>query len=128
MNYPVFNRSKPLRRVLAQDPDVGEVAVALRVIEPVADDEQVLDGKAQVIDLDLDLLSRRLVEERAQLDRGRIARHEVLLDVLHREACIDDVFDDEDMLALDGFLEVEGDLDDTRRVGLVAVALHTEEL
>ena len=37
------------------DADVRQVAVPLREVEPVADDEAVLDGEAEVVDVDLDL-------------------------------------------------------------------------
>ena len=71
-------------------------------VEAVADDEAILDGEAEVVDRHLDLGARRLVEERADLDARRMARAEELEQVRDGEAGVDDVLDEEDVLALDG--------------------------
>ena len=68
----------PIRRSIAvcdpwllfQDRDVRQVAVLLRVIEPVADDEVILDGEADVIDLHVHLAARRLAEQAGRLHRS----------------------------------------------------------
>ena len=45
------------------DADVRQVAVLLGVVEPVADDELVLDREADVLDLHVDLAARRLAQQ-----------------------------------------------------------------
>jgi hypothetical protein len=52
-------------------PDVGQVAVALGVVQPVADDEQVRDLEPDVADGDVDALLVRLAEQRASTSRTR---------------------------------------------------------
>ena len=57
-----------------------------------------------------------------------MARVQVVDDVVHRQPGVDDVLDEEHVLAVDRLGQVGGDLHDARRLGLVAVALHAQEL
>src|SRR5690349_911013 len=57
-----------------EHPDERQVPVLLRVVQPVADHELVRDGEPQVVDHHLADSPLRLVQERAQLDAGRVAR------------------------------------------------------
>src|SRR5690606_24106233 len=59
-----------------QRADVGQVAVALVVVETVADDELVRDVESDVLDLDVDLHGLRLAQQRDDLERCGIARRE----------------------------------------------------
>src|SRR5688500_12053509 len=54
-----------------QHADVRQVAVALVVVESVADDESVRDGEADVVDRDVGKAASRLVQQAADLYRGR---------------------------------------------------------
>src|SRR5689334_20652436 len=56
-------------RSLLQHRDVRQVPVLLRVIQPVADDEVILDREADVIHLHVDLAPRRLAQEARGLQR-----------------------------------------------------------
>src|SRR5688500_5796270 len=60
-----------------QHADIRQVAVALVVVESVADDESVRDGEADVVDRDVSKAACRLVEQAADLDRGRLSIGEV---------------------------------------------------
>src|SRR5690606_11755190 len=53
------------------DADVGQGAVLLGVVEPVAHDPLVRNAEADVIELHLDLRARGLVQQRAGADGGR---------------------------------------------------------
>ena len=64
-------------QVVAHDPDVGEVAVALREVEAVPDHEAVRDLEADVAAVDVVLTPLRLRQERADLERRGPARLEV---------------------------------------------------
>src|SRR4051794_39089298 len=86
--------------------DVRKVAVALGVVEPVADREAVRDLEADEADGKLDLAPRGLRQQRADLKRGRVARAEVAHEVLQRETRVDNVLDDQDVAALDRLVEV----------------------
>src|SRR5258708_3574494 len=79
----------PLR--LLQDADERQVAVPLAFVETVPDDEEVGDGEAEVLDGDRRPGARRLVEQRADLDRGRVPRRQVVEEVAHGQPGVDDV-------------------------------------
>ena len=58
--------------VLLKRGDVGEVAVALLVVEPVADREAVRDLEADVADRQVDPPALGLGQQRADLERARV--------------------------------------------------------
>src|SRR5688500_12573957 len=76
-----------------QHADIRQVAVALVVVESVADDESVRDGETDVVDPDVGQAARRLVEQAADLDRGRLPVGEVAQQVVEGETGVDDVLD-----------------------------------
>ena len=82
-----------------QDADVRQVAVVVGVVEAVADDKFVGDLEAAHVGLVALRVPCRLVEEGDGRDGRGIARAEELAQVLHREAGVDDVFDDDDVAA-----------------------------
>ena len=71
---------------------------------------------------------RRLGEQGADLERGRLARAQVLEQVAQGEARVDDVLDDEHVPALDLGVEVLEDAHDAGRVGRRAVARDGHEV
>src|SRR3954464_6226311 len=77
--------------------DVRQVAITLGEIEPVADREPVRDLEADVPRDHLDLAPLGLGEQRADLQRARIAGPQVAHQVLQRQAGVDDVLDDQDV-------------------------------
>ena len=85
----------------AQDAHEPEVAVVLAVVEAVADDELVRDREADVVDRDVDEAPGRLVEQRADPERAGVLAAQVAEQVVERQARVDDVLDDQDVLALD---------------------------
>src|SRR5262249_47497688 len=108
--------------------DERDVAVLLRGVETVADDEAVLDLEAEVVDGDLRPRAGRLVEQRAELDRRGVAGGEVVEQVAHGQAGVDDVLDDDHVLVLDRLGEIAGDLDHPRALGGLAVAREADEV
>src|SRR3954453_19485921 len=107
---------------------VRQVAIALGVVEAVADREPVRDLEAGEADGELDLSPRRLRQQRAHLERRRVARAEVAHEVLQREARVDDVLDDQDVAALDRRVEVLEDPHDAARGGRRAVRRDGHEV
>ena len=105
---------KLFRVVWGHDADVGQVAVALRVVHSVADDEEVGNGKANVVRLDFLQAAGGLVEQRGDAQRFGMLLEEELAQVGEREACIEDVLDHEDVFAFDRLIEV---LDEFDRAG-----------
>src|SRR5207302_8117999 len=78
--------------------DPVEVAVALGEVEAVAEDELVLDGKADEPDRSGHDATGGLVQQGAHLERTRAAALELAEDVREREAGVDDVLDQHHLL------------------------------
>src|SRR5207247_3557579 len=88
--------SRSLRRRVAVDlgPERSherKVAVALVVVEAVADDEHGGDVEARIPDVDGHAPRLGLLQERAHLEGRGLARAQVLQQVVEREARVDDV-------------------------------------
>src|SRR5437867_1331442 len=73
----------------------GQVAMTLRDVEPVADDEVGWNPEADVLELWVFALEALFHEQRPHLDAGRVARREVAPQPAQRQARVDDVLDDE---------------------------------
>ena len=84
-----------------EDAHEAQVAVALAVVEAVADDELVGDLKPDVVDRDVDQPPRGLVEQRADPERGRALAAQVAEQVVERQPGVDDVLDEQDVLVGD---------------------------
>src|SRR5206468_4042364 len=82
------------------------VAVALVVVESISHDEHVRDSKPDVSKVEVDQPARRLVQQRAHLQRRRLARAQAAQHVVQRQPGVDDVFDDQDVPALDRVIEI----------------------
>lgn len=106
---------------------MGEVAVVLVVVHAVADDEFVFETVADVIDVDGDDVGGGLVEKGAYAERCGVAGPEIFGEVAEGLAGIDDVFDEDDVAAGDGVVEVFEDADDAGG-GIALVAGDGEEV
>src|SRR5215217_2440972 len=101
--------------------DIRQVPVALRVVEPVADGELVGDLEADVAGVGLDLAPLGLGQQRADLQRGRLAGLERSHQVLQRQPGVHDVLHDQDVAALERGVEVLEDPHDAGGVRRGAV-------
>ena len=107
---------------------VGQVPVALLQVEPVADEELVRHGEADVADGQvLDEAAIRTVEERHGGERGGIAERQRLAEVVERQAGVDDVLDDQDVAAGDLRVEILEQAD-ARMAALVGAGRVAREL
>ena len=79
------------------DGDVGQVAVALGDVEPVADHEVGRDAEPDVAQVRVALLQALTQQQRTDLDARRVAGQQVLAQVLEGEAAVDDVLDEQDV-------------------------------
>jgi hypothetical protein len=107
---------------------VRQVPVLLGEIEPIADDEPVLDLEPDVVDRHVDQPARRLAQ---QARRAQVTRRPGAEDVLHvveREARVDDVLDDYDVAPLERALEILQQLHLARRSRARAVARDRHEV
>src|ERR1035438_5818709 len=91
--------------------NIGQVPVALGVVHAVADDKEVGNGEAHIIGLDLLDAARGLVEQSGDAESFGALLQEELAQVGKGEASVEDVFDDEYVLALDGLVEILDELD-----------------
>src|SRR5262249_46642679 len=84
----------------------AQVAVALRHVEAVADDEVGRDGEPNVAQVEVDPLLALLHQQGADLHALGLAGVEVAPQVVQRETAVDDVLDDEDVAAFELGVEV----------------------
>src|SRR5262245_59842387 len=118
MSFPSWLR--PVARSRERG-DVRQVAVALVPVEAVADDEEVGDGEADVVEREVGRALTRLGEQRAHPERGGVTRLEVAQQIRQSEAARADALDHEDVPALDGLIEV---LADARDAGGAALGVR----
>src|SRR5580658_3007797 len=96
--------------------NVGEVAILLRVIKPEANHEFVGNLESDVIAFQRQLAPRRLVEQCRNFQRPRLTRHQHFFQVRHGQARIENVLDQDDVLVLNGLINIFGQLHFARRV------------
>ena len=85
--------------------------------------------KPDVVDRDVDEPAGGLVEQRADPQRRRVLAAEVADEVVERQARVDDVLDDQDVLALDARRQVLEDPDEARTTrSSAAVRRHLHEV
>src|SRR5215472_17070575 len=127
------------RRLLArQHAYIGQVAVALGVVQPVADDKFVRDAEADVISHDRLFAARWLVQQGGNLERLRLMRQQNALQIGEGEAGIQDVFHQNYVLVAQGMVYVFRKPHLARRIppafqllsraGTVAVARYADEI
>ena len=111
-----------------EEADVVYAAVALGEVHAVADDELVGDLEAYVVGFDGDEAALGLVEAGGDLQRGGLVLEHQAAEVAEGEAGVEDVFDDDDVLALDGVVDVLDELDGAGGDAGAAVAGDGDEV
>src|SRR6266849_998744 len=97
--------------LFGEEADVVYSTVAFGVVHTVADDELVGDFEGYVVGFDGDEAALGLVEAGGDLQRrGFVLEHEAA-EIAEGEAGVEDVFDDDDVLAFDGVVDVFDELD-----------------
>jgi hypothetical protein len=110
---------------------VGQIAVALLEIEPVAHEQLVGHREADVADRHvLHQAAIGAVEKRHRGERGGVAERERLAEVVERQARVDDVLDDQDVAAGDLRVQIleEADAGMAAAVGARGVARKLDEV
>jgi hypothetical protein len=105
-----------------EETDVVYSAVALGKVHAVADDELVGDLEGYIVGFDGDEATLGFVEAGGDLQRGGLVLEHQAAEVAKGEASVEDVFDDDDVLALDGVVDVLDELDGTGGDAGAAVA------
>ncbi len=108
--------------------NIRKVAALLFEIEPVTDEELVVDGAAHVFHRDIDYAFGGFVEKSDDFDRGGAGGFQALKEKLQGAAAVDDFFDDQDMLAADIAADVFENRDRTARGSGLAVTGEANEL
>ena len=85
-----------------QNADVRQIAVFFIVIQPVADDELVRHREADVIRLQVNLAAAGFIQQRGDADGARPPALQQLLDIAEREAGVQDILNDQNILACKG--------------------------
>jgi len=91
--------------------DVGDVAVDFGEVHAVADDELVGDLEADVVGLDGDEAATGFVEAGGDLEGGGLVLEHEAAEIAKGEAGVEDVFDQDDVVAFDGVVDVLDELD-----------------
>ena len=111
-----------------EEADVVDVAVVFGEVHTVADDELVGDFKAYIVGLDGDEAAVGFVEAGCDLEgRGLVLEHEAT-EIAQGEAGVEDVFDDDDVLALNRIVDVFDEFDGAGGDASAAVARDGDEV
>src|SRR6478672_3108032 len=100
--------------VTITDRDEGQVAVEVVIVQPVSEDESVVELHASVANRLGNDAPRRAIEQCTHVESARSTRGELRRQIREGEACIDDVFDDHDVASADVDLDVLRDAYATR--------------
>src|SRR5581483_9779825 len=97
--------------------------------EAIAKDELVGDVEADVINIDIHDAARWLAKKRTNLDAGRVACLQHTADVGQGRAAVDDIFDDQDIQAIDVATQVHVDAHDPGGLAdILTIAGHRQEI
>jgi hypothetical protein len=114
--------------VVGEKADVPDIAVDLGVVHAVADDELVRNFEAYVVGLDGDEAALGLVEAAGDLERRGLVLEHQASQVGEGEAGVEDVFDEDDVTAFDGVVDVLDELDGSRGDAGAAVGGYGHEV
>src|SRR5258708_35668240 len=76
-----------------QDTNVGQIAIALRIVQPVSDHELIRNRKAHVFGLNWRLPSRWFIEQDRHAKALRFMRQQVPLQKRESQAGVENIFD-----------------------------------
>src|SRR5215470_735925 len=106
----------PYRLLPGHHAYVRKIAVFFRVVQAISHDKLVWNLESNVVAFQWKLASRRLVEQGRHLQGPRLPGIEHPLQIGHRQPGIEDVFNENDVLVLDGLVNVFRELYLARRV------------
>lgn len=90
-----------------------QLAVPLLIVHTVTDDKNIGDFESAVGNWKVNQSSSRFIEQRAQMDAGRLALAEIVQKVVRSQPGIDDVLDEKHVTTGDAFIEIFGYADDS---------------
>jgi len=116
------------RSFFGEEADVVNAAVTLGEVHAVTDDELIRDLEGYVVGLDGDETPLRFVEAGGDLQRGGLVLEHQTAEIAKGQTGVEDVFDDDDMLAFDGIVYVLDELDGAGGDARTAVAGDGNEI
>ena len=111
-----------------EETDIVYAAVALGEVHAVANDELVWDLEGYVVGFDGDEAAGRFVEAGGDLERGGLVLEHQAAEIAECEAGVEDVFDDDDVLAFDWVVDVLDELDGAGGDARAAIARNGDEV
>jgi len=99
-----------------------------RIVETVADNEFVLDLESDIFHGNVDLTAARLAQQARGSQRFRLAGAQHVLEIMERETRIDDIFDDNDVPALQRGIEILEQANFARALRCGTIARHGDEV
>src|SRR5205814_4340401 len=100
--------------------DIWQVSVTLAIIEPIAHDEFIRNLETDVFESDFNDAAGPAIQQRAHLKRFRISSGQRPQKIFQRETRVDNVLNDEHILAGDIFFEVLRNSNDAFTVFAIA--------
>ncbi len=97
--------------VVGEEADVFYTAISLSIVHSVADDELVGNFEGDVVGFDGNEAAIGLIEAGCDLERCWFVLEHHLAQEAEGEAGVEDVFDEDDVLAFDGIVDVLDELD-----------------
>jgi len=111
-----------------EEADVVHIAVVLGIVHAVANDELVGDAEGDIVGLDGDKAACGFVEAGGDLERGWLVLEHEAAQIAEGQAGVEDVLDDDDVLAFDGVIDVLDELDGSRGDAGAAIAGDGDEV
>lgn len=78
-----------------QHADIRQVPILFGIVKAVTDDELIRNREAEIIHMQRHAAALRLIQQRGDMQRGRAAAEQILLEERERHAGIDDILDDQ---------------------------------
>jgi len=111
-----------------EEADVVYAAIALGKVHAVADDKLVGDFEGHVVGFDGDEATLGLVEAGGDLEGGGLVLEHQAAEIAESEAGVEDVFDDDNVLAFDRVVDVLDELNGAGGDAGAAVAGDSDEV
>src|ERR1700679_728992 len=95
-----------MSRIIRKEPDIGDIPIPLRIIHTITNHKLIWDLETDIVGLNRNKPTLRLIKARRNLQRSRLVLQEKLAQIAEGETSVENIFDDDDMLALDRHIQV----------------------
>ena len=112
----------------SQDANIAEIAIALGIVQAIADHEFVGNFETDVVRPDFFHAPPRFAEQGGHVQGARVALRDHTLEIVDGATGVQDVFHQDRVQALDVVIQVLGKANLTGTVGGLAVTRHGDEI